>query len=210
MRILFTLPAVVVLAATAGAQQAPSQPSETAQPQLSLGEVARKTRSQQKAPAIARFDDESLRRTASASDPSPAATDETKAGDDSKKDDSTKDDTKKDAAQAGKAPGGQEKEKQDKKSKAADLGKKIEDQQKEVNSLKRELDILQREQRLRAAAFYGDAGTRLRDQGKFAEDSKQEQDQIDGKKQALDTAQQKLGDLQEEARKAGVSSEQTH
>ena len=47
----------------------------------------------------------------------------------------------------------------------------------------------------------------LRDQAKFAEDSRKEQDEMNAKKQALDTAQQKLADLQEQARKAGMPSE---
>jgi hypothetical protein len=47
----------------------------------------------------------------------------------------------------------------------------------------------------------------LRDQTKFAEDTRKEQDEINGKKQALDAAQQKLEALQEQARKAGMSSE---
>jgi hypothetical protein len=92
------------------------------------------------------------------------------------------------------------------KPKAEDWTRKIEDQKKEIATLQRELDILQREQRLRAAAFYGDAGTQLRDQSKFAEDSRKEQADIDAKKQALAEAQQKLADLQEAARKAGVST----
>ena len=46
----------------------------------------------------------------------------------------------------------------------------------------------------------------LRDQTKFAEDSRKEQAEIDGKKQALDAAQQKLADLQEQARKTGLPS----
>ena len=71
--------------------------------------------------------------------------------------------------------------------------------------MQRELDIAQREAKLRAAALYGDAGTMLRDQAKFAEDSRKEQDEINTKKQALDAAQQKLADLQEQARKAGLS-----
>ena len=62
----------------------------------------------------------------------------------------------------------------------------------------------QSEARLRAAAYYGDAGTMLRDQAKYAEDTRKSQAEIDGKKQALDAAQQKLSDLQEQARKAGL------
>jgi len=47
----------------------------------------------------------------------------------------------------------------------------------------------------------------LRDQGKFAEDTRKEQDEINSKKQALDTAQKKLDDLQEQARKSGMRIE---
>jgi predicted nucleic acid-binding Zn-ribbon protein len=47
----------------------------------------------------------------------------------------------------------------------------------------------------------------MRDQAKFAEDTRKAQDEINGKKQALETAQQKLADLQEQARKAGLPSE---
>src|SRR6478735_1802985 len=84
---------------------------------------------------------------------------------------------------------------------------KLEAQKQEIARLQRELDISQREAKLRAATFYGDAGTQLRDQAKFAEDMRKQQEEMDSKKQALDAAQQKLADLQEEARKSGVKSE---
>ena len=48
----------------------------------------------------------------------------------------------------------------------------------------------------------------LRDSGKFAEDSRKLQAEIDTKTQALADAKQKLTDLQEEARKAGVPQNQ--
>ena len=97
-----------------------------------------------------------------------------------------------------------DKKKDTAKQKSDDWAKKIEDQKKEIASLQHELDIATREQRLRAANYYADAGTRLRDQGKFAEDSRKEQDEIDGKKKALTAAQQKLADLEEQARKAAA------
>src|SRR5271155_3720269 len=47
--------------------------------------------------------------------------------------------------------------------KASDeLKKKIDTEKEKIDSLSRELDLEQREYRLRAAAFYGDAGDRLR------------------------------------------------
>ena len=73
--------------------------------------------------------------------------------------------------------------------------------------MQRELDIAERESRLRAAAYYGDAGTMLRDQAKFADDTRKEQDEINTKKQSLGAAQKKLEDLQELARKSGMPSE---
>jgi hypothetical protein len=74
--------------------------------------------------------------------------------------------------------------------------------------LQRELDVSEREGRLRAAAYYADAGVMLRDQSKFAEDSRKNQEEIDSKKHELETAKQKLDDMEEQARKAGVPSNQ--
>jgi hypothetical protein len=86
------------------------------------------------------------------------------------------------------------------------LKKRIDDQEKEILTLQRELEIAQREARLRAAEYYADAGTMLRDQGKFADETKKTQAEIDAKTQALADAKQKLADLQEEARKSGMRS----
>ena len=55
--------------------------------------------------------------------------------------------------------------------------KKIDDQQGKVDLSSRELDVTQREYRLRAAAFYADAGNRLRNQGSWdREDAQYKQD----------------------------------
>jgi hypothetical protein len=181
MKTLIAFPVLLMFAMGAWAQQ-------------SLGDVARQARTQQKSSAIVRFDDDSLPHRVS-------ITDDTKPTDDAK------DDSKKEAGDNGKTPDGKDQDKKDvknEKTKAQEWTAKVDDEKKEIVTLQRELDILQREQRLRAASFYADAGTRLRDSGKFAEDSRQEQDQIDGKKQALDAAQQKLSDIQEQSRKAGV------
>jgi len=78
-----------------------------------------------------------------------------------------------------------------------------------IDLLARELDVLQREYQLRAAAFYADAGNRLRNQAAWdVEDAKYKQ-QIADKQKQLDDAKQKLDDLQEGARKAGVPSSVT-
>lgn len=86
--------------------------------------------------------------------------------------------------------------------------KQINDEKKEINQLERELNVAQREAGLHAAVYYSDAGTMLRDSAKFAEDSRKLQAEIDNKTAALAAARQKLTDLQEEARKAGVPGNQ--
>jgi len=155
--------------------------SAAALAQQSLGDVARKNRTKKTGTSAVKLDDDNMQRTLTA----PPDEDQAAARPQSNTPPSTA--AKKASANA--------------KDSWTD---KIESQKKEVATIGRELDILQREQRLRAAAYYADAGVMLRDQTKFAEDSRKEQEQIDAKKQALDAAQQKLDDLQEQARKAGV------
>ena len=191
MKPLFLSLSILTLSTAAAAQQ-------------SLGDIARQARAQQKPAASMTYDQDSMARpsgvisTVGQEKPEADQTDQaadaksTDAKDEAKDQDKDKD---------------KDKDKKPEKAKAGDWNKKIDDQKKEIATLQREFDILQREQRLRAAAFYGDAGTQMRDQGKFAQDSRQEQEQIDSKKKLLDAAQQRLADLQEEARKAGAPSE---
>jgi hypothetical protein len=171
--------------------------------QQSVADAARQARSQKHpGTATVHIDGDSMPRLATASSAEPAKAKDTQQpadtkGADAKPADANATDGKDQAkGKAAEPP----------KPKAEDWTSKIEEQKKEIATLQRELDILQREQRLRAAAFYGDAGTQLRDQAKFAEDSRKEQAEIDAKKQALAEAQQKLEDLQEAARKAGAST----
>lgn len=158
--------------------------------QQSLGDAARQARTQKKAPATIVIEGEGvppLHSTPSSDSPSAnsaaSSTAENKATNPSQ--------PKKSASEL-------------EKQKSSEWTAKIEAQKKNIELLQRELDVIQREQRLRAAAFYADAGTQMRDQTKYADDSRKEQEQIDTKKKALDDAQQKLADLQEEARKAGA------
>ena len=73
-----------------------------------------------------------------------------------------------------------------------------------IDSLNHELDLDQREHRLRAAAYYGDAGTRLRDSAQYDKDDAQYKSDVDGKQKAVAAAQQELDQMQEQARKAGI------
>jgi hypothetical protein len=91
------------------------------------------------------------------------------------------------------------------RQKTADEWKKKLDQQKQkIDSLNHELDIDQREFRLHAAAFYGDAGTRLRDSAQFDKDDAQHKGDIDSKQKAIGAARQEFDEMQEQARKAGI------
>jgi hypothetical protein len=81
---------------------------------------------------------------------------------------------------------------------------KIAEQSHQVDLLTRELDVMQREYQLRAAAFYADAGNRLRNQGTWDKEDAQYKKQLDAKQKELATAKQELEDLKEQARKAGV------
>ena len=82
---------------------------------------------------------------------------------------------------------------------------KIAAQKDAIALIERELDVLQRESRLRTANYYADAGSRLRDQQKYAEDDRKYHEQIDTKEKDLDAAKAKLEEIKEEARKAGAS-----
>jgi hypothetical protein len=80
----------------------------------------------------------------------------------------------------------------------------IAEQKKNISLLERELDVLQREYRLRVASYYADAGNSLRDPKKWAEDSRNYQQQVEQKNTELAAAREKLEDTRERARKAGV------
>lgn len=79
-------------------------------------------------------------------------------------------------------------------------------QKDQIELLQRELDVLQREYQVRAAAMYADVGNRLRNSADWDQKDAQYKQQIEDKQKAFDDAKQKLDDMNEEARKAGVPS----
>lgn len=85
-------------------------------------------------------------------------------------------------------------------------GERIKSQKDQIDLLTRELNVLQREYQLRAAAMYADIGNRLRNSADWDKQDAQYKQQIADKEKAVDEAKQKLDDLEEEARKAGVPS----
>jgi hypothetical protein len=81
---------------------------------------------------------------------------------------------------------------------------KIDSQRAKIDGLSRDLDLQQREYRLRAAAMYGDAGNRLRNAAQWDKEDAQYKSDVDGKQKAIDAARQELDEMQEQARKAGI------
>jgi hypothetical protein len=91
------------------------------------------------------------------------------------------------------------------RQKAADeWKKKLDKQQEKVDSLNHDLDLDQREYRLRAAAQASDAGNRLRNVAQWDKDDAQYKTDMDAKQKAANAARQELIQMQEEARKAGI------
>ena len=177
-----------------------------------LGDYARKVRKQkgQQAPASRTFDNDNLPMTdrLSVVGQEPAQTSDGNATN-AANNDSTSASTANgstDPAQAGQGAAPAEDETARKKALYDNWKKKIQDQQGQLDTLAREADLLNREYRLRAAAFYADAGNRLRNAGAWDKEDNQFKEQIAAKQKQLDEAKKQLEDLQEQARKAGVPS----
>jgi len=184
----------------------------------SLGDVARQSRETPRKKAARSYDDDSLPKKRSVSpaqeSTAPPAID---AKSTDEKDATQENDSKaKDAA----APTGEGEMAQDSKKESTDDEKsgtkaseaakaQIEQQKQTINLLQRELDVATKEAQIQATAYYADAGNRLRDTKAWAEQAKKSQDTIDEKTKALQEAKDKLDELLEEARKAGVPSSYT-
>jgi hypothetical protein len=87
-----------------------------------------------------------------------------------------------------------------------DWQNKLSAQKDAIDLAGRELDVLQREYQLRAAEMYADVGNRLRNQTEWDKQEAQYKQQIADKQKAVEDAKQKLDDMKEQARKAGVPS----
>ena len=83
---------------------------------------------------------------------------------------------------------------------------KLTAQKDQIDLASRELDVLQREYQLRAAAMYADAGNRMRNEAQWDKQDADYKQKLADKQKAVDDAKQKLTDMQEEARKDGVPS----
>jgi hypothetical protein len=182
----------ILLASLAAAQSPPPAASQT-QDQSSLGDYARKVRKDPAAKAKPKvYDNDNLptddklsvvgqKPTESASAAAPA-----------------------DDKDAAAKPADDEKAK--KEAAWKEWQGKLAGQKDAIDLAARELDVLQREYQLRAAVIYADTGNRLRNETQWDKQDAEYKQKIADKQKAVDDAKQKLTDMQEEARKAGVPS----
>jgi hypothetical protein len=88
---------------------------------------------------------------------------------------------------------------------AADMQKKAAELRAKVADADREINLLEREQKLQAASFYGDAGAQLRNPADFAEKQRKFKADIEAAQAKRDAAKQQLEALAEQARRSGVT-----
>lgn len=82
--------------------------------------------------------------------------------------------------------------------------KKLDTQQEKIDSLNHDLDLQQREYRLRVATMYNSQSTRLQNAGQWDKEDTQYRSDAEAKQKAIDAARQELNEMQEQARKAGI------
>jgi hypothetical protein len=87
--------------------------------------------------------------------------------------------------------------------------RKIDKQKEKIDSLTHELDLQQREYRLRMASFYADEGNRLRNAADMEKEGTQYKSDVEEKQKTIDADKQELENMQEQARKAGVVEKDT-
>lgn len=148
-----------------------------------LGDVARQERTKQKPQAS---------KTITNDDLTSADTAQAAPSGDSKKDDAaeTKAEDKNSA--------------EDKVKQMQEWKARIAAQDSKVKDLDREINLMEREHKLRVAVFYADAGARIRDERAWADAERKYQADMGAKQKALGAERTKLDDLREAARKSGV------
>lgn len=187
--------AIVVLAATA-----------LASAQEPLGDVARQERAKPKPQAAKTVTDDDIH-------PANAAIlDDESSATDGKKKSSDAD------AETGEAKSADGKEAKDKdkakdeplsaeeKTKQIEMWKtKVAAQEAKVQGLDQQVQQIDRDYRLRMSAYYADLGLRLRDEAKWADEEKKYHEEIAAKQKERDAERDKLEDLKDAARRAGIN-----
>jgi hypothetical protein len=141
----------------------------------SLGDYARAVRKEEKKPPVKTYDNDNLPQTdkisvvGNATEPAAGQPSEGESGQEGNAAQGESSTAAPAAAEGPAKPA----EGADAQKATDDWKKKIADQKSAIDLLSRELDVMQREYRLRAAAFYADAGNRLRSQGAWDKEDAQ-------------------------------------
>jgi hypothetical protein len=194
---LLTVAFTVIAGSPAMAQTATSTPDQS-----SLGDYARKVHKDPAAPKAKPkvFDNDNLPtedKLSVVGSPAPAA-----AGDSS----TAESDSKAATSSEGKDAAGAKPDDDQAKKQAEWKGwqEKLSAQKNSIDLASRELDVLQKEYQLRAAAMYADAGNRMRNAAQWDKEDADYKQKIADKQKAVDDSKEKLDAMQEEARRAGV------
>lgn len=179
-RMLLALLGLTLAVSTAAAQD------------VSLGEYARQQRAKKKTSSTSKvYTDEDLPKSTTLAESRGAAAAEPAAA----------------TAESGEKPAAAGEVSPEERAKAeAEWKTKVADQKKAITQAERELDVLQREYKLRAAVYYADAGTQLRDSEKWTKEEVKFRDDLAAKQKEVQEAKDKLEQLREEIRRAGFSS----
>jgi hypothetical protein len=197
---------VSALFATLSCSLAVAQSTTTSPDQSSLGDYARKIHKDPAAKAKPKvFDNDNLPtddKLSIVGEATPASTGDTAAADANAKAPAASGDNK--DANAAKPANASDDESAKKQAQWKDWQSKLVAQKDSIDLASRELDVLQKEYQLRAAAMYADVGNRLRNSTQWDKEESDYKQKIADKQKTLDDAKQKLDDMEEEARKAGV------
>jgi len=160
----------------------------------SLGEAARQARKKKSAPSPAQkvYTNENLPTNAPISVMSGTGVSTASSSDEKKAD------------AADKTGGAQAASTGDAKKDQDEWRAKFAEQKNKIQTLERELNVLQREHQIQVAVYYADAGTRIRDDRRWADQDRKYKDDVDAKQKQIADAKQQLENMREDARKAGM------
>ena len=169
----------------------------------SLADVARasrKSKAQQSA-TTKYFDNDNLPRNQKVSVVGPqSSTDATSSASSGSADPNKDAQPAKEGASESKAPAASTKSPADQKPAGDAMKSKIEAQKQKIETISKDLDLTEREYRLRAVQMYSDAGNRLRNAEQWDKDDAQYKKEIADKQATLDAAKQELAQMEEQER----------
>lgn len=189
----------------------------------SLGDYAKSVRKDKGQPSATtkHFDNDNMPKSDHLTVMGPPATAEVAKKEESKSDDGDSEKTRADAAKEPEISKDKPTESEEKTASAQGKGKdkdedaerqkawnewkkRLQGQKNEIATLEKDLDLTNREYRLRAAAMYADAGNRLRNAGSWDKEDREYKAQISQKEKAVEEAKSKLESMKEDARRDGV------